>query len=106
MITAKIFSDGERITGFAILGHSGTAPRGSDIYCAGVSALSQSAYLCLVKHLKCKVEWTQASGNLTVKLKGKPNARTEAAFQTMLLGLLEIEKLKPDALKVILDAEE
>ena len=52
MIKAEIYSNGDKITGFSILGHSGTAPRGHDIYCAGVSALSQSAYLALVNHLK------------------------------------------------------
>lgn len=105
MIRAEIYSNGELITGFAILGHSGTAPKGSDIFCAGVSALSQSAYLCLAKHLKCEVEFTHASGNLRVRLKEAPNELTEAVFQTMLLGLIEIEKLNPKALKVIRDAQ-
>ena len=101
MIKAEIYSDGDKITGFKILGHSGTAPRGHDIYCAGVSSLSQSAYLALVEHLKCKVDMTQASGNLTVNLKDAPTDLTEAVFQTMLLGLIEIEKLKPEALRLI-----
>ena len=103
MIKAEIYSNGDKITGFSILGHSGTAPRGHDIYCAGVSALSQSAYLALVNHLKCDVDMNQASGNLTVTLKGEPTDLTEAVFRTMLLGLIEIEKLKPEALKLILN---
>ena len=103
MIRAEIYSDGEKITGFSIFGHSGTAPRGHDIYCAGVSSLSQSAYLALVDHLKCEVDMVQASGKLTVKLKEAPTDLTEAVFQTMLLGLIEIEKLKPEALKLILN---
>ena len=101
MIRAEIYSDGDKITGFKIIGHSGTAPRGHDIYCAGVSSLSQSAYLALVEHLKCDVDMTQAFGNLTVYLKGAPTDLTEAVFQTMLLGMIEIEKLKPEALKII-----
>ena len=32
-----------RIRGFWIIGHAGSAPRGEDIVCAGVSALAQTA---------------------------------------------------------------
>ncbi|MBR1579598.1 MAG: ribosomal-processing cysteine protease Prp [Selenomonadaceae bacterium] len=103
MIRAEIYSDGERITGFSILGHSGTAPRGHDIYCAGVSALSQSAYLALVEHLGLDVDMKQASGKFIVMLKGEPTDLTEAVFQVMLLGLIEIEKIKPEALKIDYD---
>lgn len=106
MIRAEIYSDGGRINGFAILGHSGTAPRGQDIYCAGVSSLSQSAYLALAKHLKRRVQFEQASGDFKVRLEDEPDELTEAVFQTMLLGLIEIEKLRPDALQVIRVAEE
>ncbi len=100
MIKAEIHSNGDKIDGFAILGHSGTAPRGQDIYCAGVSSLSQSAYLALVKHLKRQVRFEQASGDFKVILDDEPDELTEAVFQTMLLGLIEIEKLRPDALQV------
>ena len=106
MIRAEIRTNGDKIIGFTILGHSGTAPRGHDIYCAGVSSLSQSAYLALVKHLKRGVKFAQASGNFAVKLDEEPDELTEAVFQTMLLGLYEIEKLRPDALKVLVDPAE
>ena len=105
MIRAEIYSDGERITGFSILGHSGTAPRAHDIYCAGVSALSQSAYLALVKHLGLNVGMVQASGDFRVMLKGEPTDLTEAIFQVMLLGLIEIEKINPEALRTFYDGE-
>jgi len=100
MIKAEIFKTGGKISGFSINGHSQTAPRGQDIYCAGVSSLVQSAYLCIEKHLKRKFEGSQADGSLTLKLKNPPDELTEAVFQTMLIGLLEIEKLVPKALKV------
>ena len=105
MIRAEIYSDGKRIKGFAILGHSGMAPRGHDIYCAGVSALSQSACLALEDHLECKVEVTQVPGELRVMLEEAPTDLTEAVFQVMFLGLIEIEKLNPEALFIILDGE-
>ena len=32
-----------RLSGFTVVGHTGYAPEGEDIVCAGVSALSQTA---------------------------------------------------------------
>ena len=40
MISAVLYRNGNRYTGFRASGHSGYAERGSDIVCAGVSCLS------------------------------------------------------------------
>ena len=39
MTKCEFFRDHERITGFSVSGHSGYAEAGSDIVCAGISAL-------------------------------------------------------------------
>jgi hypothetical protein len=102
MIVAEIHTQKDgKITGFKIEGHANTAPHGQDIYCAGVSTVTQSAYLCIVKHLKRDVVGDSSSGKLVLELKTPPDDLTEAVFQTMLIGLIEIEKLAPHALKVI-----
>ncbi len=96
MIRLKVYrqEDG-KISGFKLTGHSGTAERGQDIVCAGVSALSQTALLGIQGHLHRDMEYQHASGKLEMKLKGAPDDLTEAILQTMLLGLKEIEKLSP-----------
>ena len=108
MINAEIYRQEKgvlpglgKITGFLIDGHANTAPHGQDIYCAGVSTVTQSAYLCIVQHLKRDIEGESSGGRLMLKLKTPPDDLTEAVFQTMLIGLREIEKLNPQALKVI-----
>jgi uncharacterized protein YsxB (DUF464 family) len=102
MIKAEIYTQEDgKITGFLINGHANTAPHGQDIYCAGVSTVTQSAYLCIVQHLKRQIVGNSSSGRLMLKLKTPPDDLTEAVFQTMLIGLREIEKLAPQALKVI-----
>ena len=100
MIKAEIFSSDGKIIGFSINGHSGSAPIGKDIYCAGVSTLSQSAYICITDYLKRDIEGSAGDGKLSLKLKAPPDELTEAVFQTMLIGLREIEKLVPNFLKV------
>ena len=101
MIKVDIFSqvDG-KISGFSVSGHSGTAERGMDIVCAGVSALTQTALLGLGEHLHRTMDYSVASGKLTMKLKGEPDDLTESILETMLLGLIEIQKISPEAVRI------
>lgn len=102
MIVAEIYTQEDgKITGFSVDGHANTAPHGQDIYCAGVSAISQSVYLCVTEHLKREIESDADNGRLMLKLKAPPDDLTEAVFQTMVIGIREIEKIAPQALKVV-----
>ena len=101
MIKARIFSSDGKITGFSINGHAEFAERGKDIYCAGVSTVTQAAYMCITDHLKREIDGDVGAGKLILKLKTPPDELTEAVFQTMLIGLKEIEKLAPKFVKVI-----
>lgn len=100
MIKAEIFSQDGKIIGFSIKGHAGFAPKDQDVYCAGVSTLTQSVWLCLEEHLHRKFDGEEADGKLILKLKEPPDELTEAVFQTMLIGLREIENLVPKAIKI------
>ena len=102
MIVAEIYTLGKggKIIGFDINGHANTAPRGYDIYCAGVSSLSQSAFLCIQEHLKREFTGSAAGGHLKIQLKDSPDDLTEAVFQTMLIGLREISNLAPQIVKI------
>ena len=102
MIKAEIFKSDGKIIGFSISGHADAAPKGKDIYCAGVSTLSDSTYISITEYLKRDVEGKAANGQLSLKLKTPPDELTEAVFQTMLIGLREIEKLVPKFIKVVI----
>ncbi len=101
MIVAEIYkqSDG-KIIGFSVDGHANTAKRGFDIYCAGASMMSQSTFLCMRDYLKRDFIWDAAHGRLMMRLKDAPDDLTEVAFQTMLIGMKELEKLAPQIVKV------
>ena len=77
-----------------------TAPRGEDIVCAGVSSLTDSAYLGITEYLHRNVISKDSSGELQLMLEGRPDERTEAILETMLLGLMEISKAYPKALRI------
>ena len=101
MITVEIFTQEDgKITGFSAQGHSGTAPRGEDIVCAGVSSLTDSAFLGITEYLHRNVISKDSSGKLQMMLEERPDERTEAILETMLLGLMEISKAYPEALRI------
>ncbi|WP_418627334.1 ribosomal-processing cysteine protease Prp [Anaerosinus sp.] len=93
------------VVGFSAKGHAGTAKHGKDIVCAAISALTQTTALGLVKHLNREIDLQHASGDMVVRLKAKPDALTNTVFETMILGLNEIEKINPQSVH-ILDAQE
>ena len=101
MIKIEIFKNRDgKISGYEVTGHSGTAARGEDIICAGVSALAQSALWGIGEHLHREVDYEVASGKLSMRLKGVPDDLTEAVLQPMLYGMREIEKLSPKAVRI------
>ena len=101
MISVKIFvNEDGMIDGYVVSGHSGTAARGQDIVCAGVSALTQSALLGIMEHLHRTVNYDIASGNLEMRLIESPNDCTEAILRTMYMGLAEIEKISPKGIQI------
>ena len=101
MIVAQIFKRGDgKIIGFSVDGHSNQAKRGYDIYCAAASMISSSVFVCLRDYLKRDFDWDAAHGRLMVKLKDEPDDLTEVAFQTLLIGMREVEKQVPQIVKV------
>lgn len=102
MITIEITRDsGQRIVQFQVKGHSGSAPRGKDIICAGVSALTQSALLGISRYLKRTIRWQAADGLLFMELCDLPDDLTDAVLATMLLGLEEIVNLEPEYVRIV-----
>lgn len=101
MIQIKILrSYSNSVTGFCINGHADMAPYGQDIVCAAVSALAQTALLGLTMYLNRDVSYDMEEGRLSVQLHAKPDAQTDAVLETMILGLLEIEKLHSDYITI------
>lgn len=93
-----------KITGFICSGHAGSAQRGFDIVCAGVSSLTLTMALALeqILHLRLKVEQNAENGFFDCSWDNESNRfeETELLMKVMLLGLKEIQKQYPDYLKV------
>lgn len=94
----------DEIAGFLVEGHAGYGPRGRDIVCAGVSAITQTAALALQYWLGEKVTVVRKSGFLKVvvspELGDGEKLRAETIIQAVSLGVGDIAREYPKQLRV------
>lgn len=104
MIRINILRDKRAIVGFAITGHSGFQVHGSDIVCAAVSALSQTAVLALEQVVHISPDWIRDEGllkcNLPVGLESEKFEAGQVVLKTILLGIENIAEQYPEHVKV------
>ena len=70
MTTAEFHTEGRRITGFTVRGHSGYAPEGEDIVCAAVTSAVRLVECAVndVLGLEASVKVRQKDASITLKL--------------------------------------
>ena len=88
MTRCEFFTEGDRITGFSISGHSGYAEAGSDIVCAAISAVVTMAEATIneVCGAKAKVRVGEDEARITLKL--PKSCDEEESVQAVLAGMM------------------
>ena len=101
MTIIKIVRREDSIVELEVAGHTGYAKHGKDIVCAAISAVTQTALLGLIRHLKLQVEYQVADEEyLKFNLQGQENEQTDAILETMLYGLQEIACAYPKHVRI------
>ena len=90
MITAEFHTEGDRITGFTVRGHSGYAPEGEDVVCAAVTSAVRLVECAVndVLGLEVPVKVRQKDASITLKLPAQLGPEGESTCQTLLAALL------------------
>ena len=107
MTTVSFLTDGSRITGFDVSGHSGYAEAGSDIVCAAITGAVRlvEATVNDVFGLAASVRVREKSGSVSLRLPGGLSERDEHAVQGLLSGLMlyfsELHDEYPDNIEVL-----
>ena len=101
----RIFTEGDRITGFSISGHSGYAEAGQDIVCAAISAVVTMAEatindVCGAK-AKVRVKDEQARITLTLPTSCDEEDSVQAVLAGMMLTLCSLRDDYPDYIEVL-----
>ena len=105
MTRCEFFTENDRITGFAVSGHSGYAEAGADIVCAAISAVVTMAEatindVCGAK-AKVRVKDEQARISLTLPVSCDEEETVQAALSGLMLTLLNIKEDYEDYIEVL-----
>ena len=105
MTRCEFFTEGDRINGFSISGHSGYAEAGSDIVCAAISAVVTMAEatineVCGAK-AKVRVKDEQARITLTLPVSCDEEETVQAVLAGMMLTLCGMRDDYPDYIEVL-----
>ena len=90
MTTVTFFTEGSRITGFEVKGHSGYAPEGEDIVCAAVTSAVRLAECAVndVLGLEAAVKVREKDASLSLKLPASLGQTNESTCQILLAALM------------------
>ena len=90
MIEVTFTSQGSRVTGFTVQGHSGLAPQGEDILCAAVTSAVRLAECAVndVLGLEAAVKVREKDASISLKLPGGLGQTNESTCQTLLTAMM------------------
>ena len=88
MTTVTFFSEGSRIVGFEVKGHSGYAPEGEDIVCAAVTSAVRLTECAVNDVLGLEASVRVKDDSISLKLPGGLGEQNEETCQTLLAALM------------------
>ena len=105
MTKCEFFTEGDRITGFTVSGHSGYAEAGQDIVCAAISAVVTMAEATItdVCGAKAKVRVKDEDARITLTLPASCDEEesVQAVLAGMLIYLCGLRDEYPDHIEVL-----
>ena len=106
MLTIRVYRTPDRqVHGLRSVGHADYAEEGSDIVCAGISALLQTALLGLVQVVGAHPSYTVEKGQLHLalapeELAGTIGEHSRVRLESTLLGLAAIASQYPKHVRI------
>ena len=107
MTTVTFHSEGSRIVGFQVEGHSGYAPEGEDIVCAAVTSAVRLVECAVndVLGLEASVKVREKDASITLRLPSRLGQTNESTCQTLLAALMvhfvQLAEEYPDYISVL-----
>ena len=107
MTTVTFHSEGSRVTGFEVQGHSGYAREGEDIVCAAVTSAVRLVECAVndVLGLEAPVKVREKDASISLKLPSGLGQTNESTCQTLLVALMvhfvQLAEEYPDNITVL-----
>ena len=101
MITVSFHTEGSRIVGFDVHGHSGLAPAGEDILCAAVSSAAYMTANTVLEILHITpISLRAEDGEMLFRVSDTDARTCRSLFEGFKLHLLGLEEQYPENLQV------
>ena len=107
MTTVTFQTEGSRIVGFEVKGHSGYAPEGEDIVCAAITSAVRLTECAVndVLGLEAAVKVKQKDASISLKLPSALGQTNESTCQALLTALMvhfvQLAEEYPDYISVL-----
>ena len=107
MTTVTFYSEGSRVPGFEVKGHSGYAPEGEDIVCAAVTSAVRLVECAVndVLGLEASVKVKEQDASISLKLPSGLGQTNESTCQPLLVALMvhfvQLAEEYPDNITVL-----
>ncbi|MFI3249795.1 MAG: ribosomal-processing cysteine protease Prp [Eubacteriales bacterium] len=88
MTIATFYSEGPRLIGFAVQGHSGFAPEGEDLVCAAITSSLRLVETTINDVLGLGAAVKVLEDTISLKLPGSLGSTNESTCQSLLAGFL------------------
>jgi len=88
MIEVTFFTEGSRLTGFEVKGHSGLASQGEDILCAAVTSAVRLTECAVNDILGLEASVRVKEESISLKLPGGLGETNESTCQTLLTAMM------------------
>jgi len=95
MIEIGVTVTGDRVRKVEVTGHGG-GKAGSDIVCAAVSAVAETALAGLLHYDREGVNWEMREGYISIQVRDSVKKPTDAIMTTMIIGLKQIVQEYPE----------
>ena len=100
MTTVTFCSEGSRIVGFEVKGHSGYAPQGEDIVCAAVSSAAYMAANTVTDVVGARATVDAGDGALTLEV-FEENAGIKTVMDGFFLHMKALQEQYPERIQVL-----
>ena len=100
MTTVTFCSEGSRIVGFEVKGHSGYAPEGEDIVCAAVSSAAYMTANTVTDVVGAKAAIDEGDGRLSLAVE-EENAGIKTVIDGFFLHMKALQEQYPERIQVL-----
>jgi hypothetical protein len=99
MIEITVSVTGDRVRKVEVTGHGG-GKAGSDIVCAAVSAIAETALAGMLHYNPDGVSWEMRDGYISIQVQGSADTPLDVIMTTMIIGLKQIVQEYPESVRL------